>query len=283
MSADSVALLTEAEKLARVANAISGAYATELGRVLRDLERALRTLAQEAIDGSRTALSRAVRAGQLRRQIKRALTAAGYDALAETTTSRGLNRLVVQLGRLRGAAQLAAFSVTDDASILALKELARIDVLGQGEAIAQSLWRTLAQGLFSQRPVRDLLEDLSDAIDIEMAEARTLYDTTVSVFGRQVESMKSLPDDVFAYVGPVDRVLRPFCRQHVGRVYTRPQINALDNGQIPNVFLTGGGYNCRHVFQTVSEVSELAELVDTDARIPEVSAQLLSVGGRRAA
>jgi uncharacterized protein with gpF-like domain len=116
---------------------------------------------------------------------------------------------------------------------------------------------------------------------------RTLYDTTVSIFGRQVEAMKSTgeAEDVFAYVGPIDERLRPFCREHVGKVYSRADIDALDNGQLPNTFLTGGGYNCRHVWQAISKFSELRDLVGTDQRIPEVTQAIeaLPAGGRKAA
>jgi hypothetical protein len=282
---ESLLLLTEAEKLAKVADAIGRSYATELSRVLRDLERSLRTIAVDAVDGSLTALTRAVRAARLRKELQRALQEAGYAQLTETATSAPLDALLGQVERLRGAAKLAAFGTRDHARILALKELARIDLLGQGDEIAHALWRTLAQGLFSQRRVVDLLSDLSDAVDVEEARLRTLYDTTVSIFGRQVEAMKSSgdADEPFVYVGPTDAKLRPFCRTHVGKVYTRAQIDALDNGQMPNVFLTGGGYNCRHVFQAVSKFSELRDLVGTGQRMPEIEHALQAAGGRKAA
>jgi hypothetical protein len=282
---DTTALLTEAEKLAAVADAIGRAYAAELARVLRDLERELRRLVLDAMQGSQTALSRAVRAAKLRKELQKALDAAGYTHLTETATSEALDRLVDQLSTLRGAAKLAAFTTSDQTRILALKEIARIDLLGAGQDVAHALWRTLAQGLYSQRRVVDLLDDLSDAVDVEEARLRTLYDTTVSIFGRQVEALKAKDGDVFAYVGPIDQKLRPFCRAHVGKVYTRTEIDALDNGQLPNTFLTGGGYNCRHVFQAVSKFSELRDLVGTDQRIPEVTDAIaaLPLAGRKAA
>jgi hypothetical protein len=257
----------------------------ELARVLRDLERELRRLVLDAQAGSQTALARAVRAAKLRVELQKALQAAGFGDLAETATSSSLDRLVEQMGRLRGAAKLAAFTTSDQSRILALKEIARLDLMGAGDELSHALWRTLAQGLYSQRKVVDLLADLSDAVDVEESRLRTLYDTTVSIFGRQVEAMKSGPDDVFAYIGPVDARLRPFCRQHVGKVYTRAEIDALDNKQLPNVFLTGGGYNCRHVFQAVSKFSTLRDLVGTDERIPEVQYAIEAVpaGGKKAA
>lgn len=287
MPDDSLALLSEAEKLARVTDAVTGRYALELARVLRDLERQLRALAVASVEGSQTALARAVRAAKLRREIQRALKASGYPQLAETATTARLDALVTQMEALRGAARLAAFTTSDSARILALKELAKLDVLGQGEAIAIAVWRTLKDGLFAARPLTHLLDDLADAIDVELHEARTLYDTTVSVFTRQIELMKSTPDDVFAYVGPLDRKTRPFCFERVGKVYTMAEINTWDNGQsMPGPpFTVCGGWSCRHVLQAVSKFSELRKLMGTNQRMPEVEERLkdLPKGDRKAA
>jgi hypothetical protein len=87
-----------------------------------------------------------------------------------------------------------------------------------------------------------------------------------------VEALKAGddPETRYAYLGPVDTKVRPFCRQHVGKVYTRAEIDALDNGQLNNVFLTGGGYNCRHVWNEVSKYSELYDYAGTERRVPEV-------------
>jgi hypothetical protein len=228
-------------------------------------------------------LARAVRAQRLRRQIQQALRAAGYPDLVAVASGRALDGLVAQVEAINGAAQIAAFTSADLTRILALKELAKLDLFGQGATLAHAVWRTFAYGLFSQRPLADLLDDLADTLDVEHYEARTFYDTTVNVFSRQVEALKTDNEDVFAYLGPADKKLRPFCRARVGKVYTKPAIDAMDNGQLPNVFLTGGGYNCRHQWIAVSKVSEMRSLAGTDERIPEVDAQLAEAGGSRAA
>jgi hypothetical protein len=285
MADDSLAILSEAEKLARVTDAITGQYALELGRTLRDLERTLRRLALEALAGSPSATVRAVRANRLRKLIQDALKASGYYTLAETATSHRLDRLVEQIERLHDAARIRAFTTADQSRMLALKKLAETDVIAQGEHIAIALWRTLKDGLFAARPVADLLDDLADALDVELYQARTLYDTTVSIFGRQLELLKSKPDDVFAYMGPLDRKTRPFCYERVGKVFTLDEIDTMDNGQLPNTFLTAGGYNCRHRFIAISKFSELRELVGTGQRMPEVERRLLELpkGDRKAA
>ena len=101
----------------------------------------------------------------------------------------------------------------------------------------------------------------------------------MSVYGRQVEAIKSTgkPDELFAYMGPTDSKVRPFCLKHLGKVYTRAELEAMDNGQLPNPFLTGGGYNCRHQPVAISRFSELRDLHGTGERIPEIADALKGV------
>jgi hypothetical protein len=41
----------------------------------------------------------------------------------------------------------------------------------------------------------------------------------------------------------------------------------MDNGQLPQPLITGGGFNCRHAFKRVSAIdAELLALMDTGVR-----------------
>jgi hypothetical protein len=266
-----LSILEEATRLAAVTDAITASYADELARVLRELERELRTLVVAAEAGSESALARAIAAGRARQQITAALTRAGYDDLVARYGDATLDAVVAQVARVRGAAGLARFVTADDARILALKALATTDLLGQGEVLALETWRTLARGIFTGRPLADLLDDLAATLGEQVAVARTVYDTSVSIFSRQLEAMKATgePDELFAYIGPNDDKTREFCEERVGKVYTRAEIDDMDNGQLDDVFLTGGGYNCRHVWSAVSAYGEAAALAGTDQRLPE--------------
>lgn len=57
----------------------------------------------------------------------------------------------------------------------------------------------------------------------------------------------------FLYVGPNDSKTRSFCSERVGKVFTRKQIEAMDNGQGLSVRTYGGGWNCRHDWVPVTE------------------------------
>lgn len=49
----------------------------------------------------------------------------------------------------------------------------------------------------------------------------------------------------FRYMGPKENI-RPFCREHLGGVYSIDEIRAMSNGQGLPVEYYCGGYNCRH-------------------------------------
>src|SRR5690606_23586166 len=127
--------------------------------------------------------------------------------------------------------------------------LGQHNLLAVADDLAGALWRSLSQWLFTVRPTADILEDLSDVFEDEIAQIQTLFDTQVSIFGRQVEALATAgldADQPFLYVGPRDQKNRPFCDARVGKVYTRDLIEAMDNDQLANPFVTAGGYNCRH-------------------------------------
>lgn len=103
----------------------------------------------------------------------------------------------------------------------------------------------------------DLVELLSNTFGKTLAEATTLGTTAQTMFYRQITAngfavIESDESGTVYYrlVGPIDKLIRPWCLKYetstVDSPLTRPQIEALNNGQLPNPFITCGGYNCRH-------------------------------------
>ena len=106
----------------------------------------------------------------------------------------------------------------------------------------------------------DLIVAITDKLEATVGQATTLADTSLSMFYRTIQDRgyriieRDLPDSVvlkYRYAGPKDAFVRSFCVRCLaetlaGKLWTRADIAALDNGQLPNVFLTCGGYNCRH-------------------------------------
>jgi hypothetical protein len=277
-------LTLAATRIATTADALGESFARALGQVLRGVERRLSGLVRDVQGGSRTAIVQASQADALRRGIRSALFAAGYDELATSAMGTRLDTLTTRVLQARRLAKQSAELVGPmTARLIALREVQLSELLDEGDSLAQALSQSAMRGLFGSRDVNRILDDLGLVVDRTESQIRTLYDTSVSVYGRAVEAVQAGddPDTPFAYMGPVDSVTRPFCLQHVGKVYTRAQIDDLDNGQLGDVFLTGGGYQCRHVWQQVSKFSALSDLVGTRNRVPEIQEQVREL--RRAA
>lgn len=99
-------------------------------------------------------------------------------------------------------------------------------------------------------------EDILDsATGRTLANLQTELNTTRMAYQRVIhfEKAKKAGIDKFLYVGPDDQITRDFCKEHVGKVYTRDEIAEMDNGQNLPVEIYCGGYNCRHHWRPVSD------------------------------
>lgn len=102
------------------------------------------------------------------------------------------------------------------------------------------------------------VERIQRTFDKGIAEAQTLAATGLTMYTRTNADQnfkrieQSFPDAaiLYKYDGPKDKLTRPFCAALLKRTakagLTREQIDKLDNGQIQDVFLSCGGFNCRH-------------------------------------
>jgi hypothetical protein len=210
-------------------------FAIELASVLRSLERRLRPLVKDAAEGSRTRIIQAGIANRTRKALEDSLVQSGYSRLAETVYGARLDALVEHvLATRRLANQAAKLSGAFEQRIQAIKYLHETDLLDEGDAISRLLWQAVTRGVFNAQPVDGILADLYDVVDASESQIRTLYDTSVSIFARQVEALQASadPETPFVYMGPADKKTRPFCKQHVGKVYTRAEID--DTRQRPD-------------------------------------------------
>lgn len=272
-----------AEREARLQDRLVESFARELLQVLKLATRKVRTLIRQMDRPDRTAsrvarqqaLGRAI---QLRRDLTRLLEEAGYQRLLLEAMDAPLDRLAAEtLKTHRIANSAASLSAVSVDTLGEFRRLRLAELLGVGEDIGPILFRTVLDGVLSVRPTDELIADLEDALDTTYARARTVYDTAVSTYTRQVEQTLTSgePDELFLYVGPVDGKAREFCLKRVGRVYTRAQIDKMDNGQLPNVFIVGGGWGCRHMWKRVSILDEeLQELAGTTNRLPHIQEQV---------
>ncbi len=104
----------------------------------------------------------------------------------------------------------------------------------------------------------DLVEALAEQVQRGIAEVAGLAETATATYYRTISDRgyqiieADLPEMEirYRYEGPIDKLNRPFCRHLLDakKTYTRAEIDRMDNGQLPNCFITAGGYRCRHIW-----------------------------------
>lgn len=258
------------------------AYDADLRRVYRRLTNLLRLALDEwdVDEQGRTITSTAnlARIFSLRKKARQMLKDAGFDAAAIAAVGDPLDTLALSI--LRGQTLGDGLGPNLVQMFTAWKDLRLADLLAIADDAARVIQRVVLDGTLGLRNVDRLIIDVADALHLSQRQARTTYDTAVSVFSRQVEISLSdgTPDELFVFVGPVDSRMRPFCEDWVGKVRTRASIAKLDNEQLPDVLVTGGGYNCRHQWKRVSLLDdELRAIAGTSQRAPGVSELLKGV------
>lgn len=111
----------------------------------------------------------------------------------------------------------------------------------------------LQYGGLDREKMTDLL---SASLSRSAGETRTLGATSLAMFHRTahskaVDAIDPEQELLYAYDGPDDKLTRPFCHKlkalmAKSMLWTRREIDRMDNGQLGDCFTTGGGYNCRH-------------------------------------
>lgn len=193
---------------------------------------------------------------RLRRSFERFGDSEGASLLLEQHVERvssALSRQVEVIGQ--GWARLGEDPLTDDE--LALSQLVRASWLDQMGELSRYHHAQLRDAVMRQALARStphlLRSEMWRLSRTSAAQADRMHHDALIGYSRSVidESSTRRGFEYFEYRGPDDSANRPFCDKHVGKIYTREEIEKLDNGQTSNVMLTGGGYRCRHHWRPV--------------------------------
>ena len=238
---------------------LQGIVASAQAHALADLQAQLKIM-----DGqiARTAANQRV----LRRVddiFESAMDRAGYGHLVEEFTKRfngqipffqqTLDAISVQL-----KTPLTVTFTAADRAVFESQQLSAAENLSSVvDALAAAAKR---EALFSVGALNfsDLAQEIAARFAKAIPEAATIAETSMVMYYRtitdrgfaQIEA--GLPEGAvrYRYQGPDDKITRPFCHRTLLKTkaypLTRPEIEALNNGQLPNPFITGGGFNCRH-------------------------------------
>jgi len=129
-------------------------------------------------------------------------------------------------------------------------------ITAAGQAVSRKALIQIGAGTLNQ-----VTDAILETFDRTIPQAMSLAETSMSMYSRTltdrafqyIENKRGVAL-TYSYQGPNDKVTRPFCKRLLGdKTFTRAQIEAMDNGSIPNVFLSCGGYGCRHQWLLASD------------------------------
>lgn len=137
---------------------------------------------------------------------------------------------------------------------------ARFDFIGR--TVVNNTVDYLHQGVMGNTSYKDMVSILRENItgtDVRGGSLKRYSGTyahdSILQYNRSLNIMaaNNAEAEDFLYSGPVIKTTRPFCLARVGQVFTKDEIKAMENDAGTDVWLTGGGWNCRHVWMPVSK------------------------------
>jgi hypothetical protein len=186
------------------------------------------------------------------------LDSAGYTPLLNSfVTSFAGSKVFLQDTLESLGYKPVSFTASDLTAFAGLQMNAVVSMTTVAEAAAGT---AMQQALFSIGGLKfsDLVESLASKIDAALPRITTLAETSMTTYYRTLSDQafqkieKDLPEIAqrFRYSGPLDPRNRPFCRrlEEANKTYSRAEVAAMNNGMLPDVMLTCGGWNCRHVW-----------------------------------
>lgn len=189
------------------------------------------------------------------------LNEAGYESLinafvnAFPSQQPFLQDTLDYIGQATGQTYGLDFSVRDLNAFAAF----RLNAVSSLEAVAETAGRTaMQQALLSIAGLKftELVESLAEKFQASIPRATTIAESAMTTFYRTMADTNfqkiefGFKELQYRYSGPEDLKNRPFCHKLLMKDlgYTRDQIAQMDNGQIPNVLISCGGWNCRHMW-----------------------------------
>ena len=113
-------------------------------------------------------------------------------------------------------------------------------------------------------PIAEVAQRIADEQEQSIGRATTEARTQLAEADRFVNetTRRSIDPEgerfLLAYIGPDDRITRPFCDALVNKAFKIADFNRLRNGQTAtHPRISGGGYNCRHDVRAVVDDDEI--------------------------
>jgi len=120
--------------------------------------------------------------------------------------------------------------------------------------LAAQMQQQVASGVFAGLTTQQIIANIESAA-LSASQVETLITTSLNNYSRSVtySMMQEEPDNtLYQYIGPIDGRTRDICLQ-MGSAGTITRLE-IEKAFGSSVLVYGGGYNCRHKWQSVSEV-----------------------------
>lgn len=196
---------------------------------------------------------------------KQAMQAEGYDRLLTNFAGKfdgGMDIIETILNRITDGYKIrpVIFTAADRDYFTSVKKGTVINLLSTVDQVSETARRNVMFTV-GGRPFEKTAVTIAERLHVAAGEASTLAATGISTFYRTItdKGFETIEDALstsgktleYTYYGPDDKFTRPFCERlmkqaQAGRTWSRRQIEAMDNGQLPDVFRSCGGWNCRH-------------------------------------
>lgn len=203
---------------------------------------------------------------------------AALGSLMNAIKSAGLDERLAKVGELYGKELRKAQQVLRENGIDPLVNISEDTIAALIQFKVEQLEGIALRAVGDVRPI--LLQNIITGerfdpqsiigrLNAPIHQIETELRTAMMAFNRTITQVQAEAAGVerFIYVGPDDKLTRPFC-EHVLNdrdppIYTLEEIDAMDNEQGLDVHQYGGGYNCRHTWQPVSD--EMARILGDES------------------
>ena len=230
-----------------VADDISESFAKDLERIFRELFDELRT----------SGVGQQMDIEEIQ-NIRALLRAAGYDDLVDRLSVESAHMLDVMQERLRATGLPAEFVTPNPDQVAALIDIDHADMEFYGLEISHKIEQSLRRSVLAGQTIEEATDSIETALtaaSLNPSNAYTLANTSLLDLNQRAQNMAAETGGAewWVYLGPDDDATRPFCQALIDTRFSRDMIGALDNQQIPDAFVSRGGWNCRHQFLAIFE------------------------------
>ena len=146
---------------------------------------------------------------------------------------------------------IQGFAAVSEETLVALKNYSTGSLLNQLDNMAQIIKKEVVNGIISGSPVQTVVDAVRGQGALSRRQLQTLIDTAMNEYSRSVTKVMidKMPNNTrYQYIGPLDGKTRPEClKMMAAGDITKAEIEARFGS---DVFISGGGYNCRHKWET---------------------------------